>query len=206
MDTIVNLWNGRIGLAKTYWLWGVLFGIPWGLTLSLVTPGSYLAIIAILAFLTYYAIINVGVWRAASQYQGTKALAIIAKVTVAITPICLVIGTLAATIIPAMHQQSRQGQRSAPATESWGTNDKPIQSPHSEAPGEIAFALLMAPPHASEVSDYNRILLAHPDALQISQSDDFRRWTLNNPETWSAVNNHDADGLIAAFSKFKSQH
>ncbi len=124
MDTVTNLWSGRTGLAKTYWLWGVLSGIPWSLALSLVTPGSQLAIVTVLACVMYYVIVHVGIWRAASQYQGTKAWAILAKAAVAITSICLVIGTLAAIIIPAMHQPSRQEQLITPATQPREGNDK----------------------------------------------------------------------------------
>lgn len=104
MNTISDLWNGRSGLARTYWLWGILSGIPWGIALSLVTPGSNFAIFVLLAFLVYCVIVHVGIWRAASEYEGAKAWAILAKIAVAITPVCLVIGTLAAVIIPAMHQ------------------------------------------------------------------------------------------------------
>ena len=114
MNVISSLWNGRAGLAKTYWLWGVLSGIPWGLALSLVTPGSNLAIIGVLGLVAYYVIVNVGLWRAASKYQGTKAWAILAKVAVATTPVCLVIGTLAAIIIPATHQPASQEQPTTP--------------------------------------------------------------------------------------------
>ena len=128
MNVISSLWNGRAGLAKTYWLWGVLSGIPWGLALSLVTPGSNLAIIGVLGLVAYYVIVNVGIWRAASKYQGTKAWAILAKVAVATTPVCLVIGTLAAIIIPATHQPASQEQPTTPATQPWGVNDKPVSN------------------------------------------------------------------------------
>ena len=104
MNTISDLWSGRSGLARTYWLWGVLSGIPWGIALSLVTPGSTPAILAVLALVVYYVIVHVGIWRAASEYEGARVWAILAKIAVAITPACLVIGTLAAVIIPAMHQ------------------------------------------------------------------------------------------------------
>lgn len=115
MNAIFNLWNGRSGLAKSYWLWGVLAGIPWGIALSLITPGSNPAIPAVLAFVAYYVIVHVGIWRAASQYQGIKAWAILAKIAVAITPASLVIGTLAAIIIPAGHQPFKQVQQPMPA-------------------------------------------------------------------------------------------
>lgn len=125
MDTVANIWRGRTGLAKTYWLWGVLSGIPWGLVLFLVTPGSQFAMVTVLAFFMYYVIVHVGIWRSASQYQGAKAWAIFAKIHVAIVPICLVIGTLAAIVIPAMHQPSRQEPLITPATQSREANDKP---------------------------------------------------------------------------------
>ena len=101
MNDISNLWNGRSGLAKTYWLWGVLSGIPWGIALSLITPGSNPAILAVLAFVVYYVIVHVGIWRAASQYQGSKSWAILAKIAVLITPVCLVLGTILAIALPA---------------------------------------------------------------------------------------------------------
>lgn len=75
----------------------------------------------------------------------------------------------------------------------------------SEAPSEVDFLILMAPPHASEIADHNRILQAHPDAIEISRSDDFRTWALSTPKTWDAIRNHDADGLIAVFYGFKSR-
>lgn len=129
MKIISNLWEGRAGLLKTYWLWGVLSGIPWGLTLSLVTPGSNLGIFAMLAVLAYYLVVHVGVWRAASQYQGAKVWAILAKVAVAITPASLVVGMLAAIIIPATHQQSKQSQQATSTTQLATKENKEIAEP-----------------------------------------------------------------------------
>ena len=98
-------------------------------------------------------------------------------------------------------------QQTGSATQPWGINDKLAQSSTpSEKLGEVDLFLLMAPPHASEVSDYNKILKAHPDAIQISESNIFRQWALTTPKTWNAIKNHDADGLIAVFSEFKSKH
>ena len=108
MNAISNLWNGRSGLAKTYWLWGVLSGIPWGIALSLITPGSNPAIVAVLAFVVYYVIVHVGIWRAASQYQGFKAWAILAKVAVLIIPACLIIGTILAIALPAYQDYKKR--------------------------------------------------------------------------------------------------
>lgn len=63
----------------------------------------------------------------------------------------------------------------------------------------------MALPHASEASNYEKIIRIHPDAPQISSSDNFKKWALNNPKTWSAIKNHDTDGLISVFSDYKSK-
>ena len=108
MNIISNLWSGRSGLAKTYWLWGVLSGIPWGIALSLVKPGSNPAILAVLAVVVYYLIVHVGIWRAASQYQGRKAWAILAKIAVLITPACLVLGTMLAIALPAYQDYKKR--------------------------------------------------------------------------------------------------
>ena len=129
MNAISDLWNGRPGLAKTYWLWGVLSGIPWGIALSLVTPGSNLAILVVLAFFAYYVIVHVGIWRSASEYEGAKAWAILAKIAVSMAPVCLVIGTLAAVIIPATHQPPKQAQEITPTTQTSAKDDKPALSP-----------------------------------------------------------------------------
>lgn len=108
MNTISDLLSGRFGLARTYWLWGVLSGIPWGIVLSLVTPGSTPAILAVLALVVYYVIVHVGIWRAASQYQGAKVWAILAKIAVLITPVCLVLGTILAVALPAYQDQKKR--------------------------------------------------------------------------------------------------
>lgn len=85
-------------------------------------------------------------------------------------------------------------------------NRNPIQSSiPPEKPGEVDFFLLMALPHASEASNYEKIIRIHPDAPQISSSDNFKKWALNNPKTWSAIKNHDTDGLISVFSDYKSK-
>ena len=108
MNTISDLWGGRSGLARTYWLWGVLSGIPWGIALSLVTPGSAPAILAVLALVVYYVMVHVGIWRAASQYQGAKVWAILAKIAVLITPVCLVLGTMLAVALPAYQDYKKR--------------------------------------------------------------------------------------------------
>lgn len=99
---ISDVWNGRAGLAKTYWLWGVLGNIPWAIALQFVTPGTELAIVTVLGFVAYVVMVNVGIWRAASQYQGLKLWAILAKIAVAILPATLIVVLIVAIGIPVM--------------------------------------------------------------------------------------------------------
>lgn len=113
MEAFTNLWSGRSGLAKAYWGWGVLGGVLWGAGLAFVTPGSAIAMVAVLAFFAYAVAVHVGVWRAASQYEGAKVWARLAKAAVILTPACIVIGTMAAVIIPAMQQPQGQTQQAA---------------------------------------------------------------------------------------------
>lgn len=116
MEAISNLWNGRSGLAATYWGWGVLGSLLWGVALSLVKPGSAIAMLAVLVFFAYIMAVHVGIWRAASQYEGARVWAGLAKAAVILTPACLVLGVLAAVIIPAMSQPpSTVGQPSPTA-------------------------------------------------------------------------------------------
>lgn len=100
MDFIGQVWSGKAGLARTYWLFGVIAGIAWGIPLSLVTPGSPLAMSVVGLFVAYFVIVYVGVWRAASQYEGPKVWAVLAKAAVAALPALLIVGTIMAFVLP----------------------------------------------------------------------------------------------------------
>lgn len=114
MGTITKVWRGDAGLARTYWLFGVIGSFVWGLLLGGVKPGSVLAIVGVVLFLIYIVMVNVGTWRAASRYDGPKAWAILAKMAVAALPAILVIGTLAAIVIPAKNQDIQPAYTSPP--------------------------------------------------------------------------------------------
>lgn len=113
MEAITNLWNGRSGLAAAYWGWGVLGSLVWGVALAFVTPGSAIAMLAVLVFFAYIVAVHVGIWRAATQYEGARVWAGLAKAAVMLTPACIIVGVLAAVIIPATNKP--QGQVSQPA-------------------------------------------------------------------------------------------
>lgn len=117
MDIIGQVWTGRAGLARTYWLYGIVASFAWGIALSAVTPGSIPAMLAVTLFLVYSVIVNVGIWRSASLYDGPKVWAILAKIAVAAIPVLLIVGTIAAVSITANQPPSK-----AEASE-WWKND-----------------------------------------------------------------------------------
>ena len=111
MDTIKEVWNGHAGLAKTYWIWGVLSGIPWAIAFALVTPGSLLAMMVVLTYVAYIVLVSVGIWRAASLYQGANVWAALAKASIILAIASFVIGFMAAISIPATTHSPRQAMQ-----------------------------------------------------------------------------------------------
>jgi hypothetical protein len=124
VNAISDLWNGRFGLAKTYWLWGVLFGIPWGIALSLVTPGSNLVILVALAVFAYYVIVHVvfGVLLPNMKVRMGDTR----KIAVAITPACLRNRHSGSRYHSCHTSTTKQAQEITSATQTLEKNEKPI--------------------------------------------------------------------------------
>lgn len=80
-DLFSQVVNGDFGLATTYWVYGFLAAILWAVAIAAISPepGSTLfkAVFFILA--AYYIIVYIGIWNAASKYNGRKVWAIFAK-------------------------------------------------------------------------------------------------------------------------------
>lgn len=115
MDAIAKLWNGRYGLAKTYWLWGVAAGLAWSIALSLFAPESPVALAAMCMAVAYNIVTSVGIWRAAGAYQGPKVWAILARVAVALGMAWLAlmaVAVIASTVLP--HRTPAPGSAQAP--------------------------------------------------------------------------------------------
>lgn len=91
-----RLWTGRMGLFKTYWGFGVLAGIIWGIPLGLVNSNTSTAISLVLICFIYFFVVNVGIWRAAGMYTGPAIWAILARGAV-LLPIA---GIVAAITLP----------------------------------------------------------------------------------------------------------
>jgi hypothetical protein len=89
-----ELANGDFGLAKTYWLYGVVVGVVVTIISSKVTSIGGLVIL-MLAYTAYEIPVLMGIWRAANKYQGQKIWAVLAKIAVVVGAIMLVDGLLA---------------------------------------------------------------------------------------------------------------
>ena len=80
-DFLLKLKAGDYGLAKTYWLYGVVVNIVYKIVDLIITAASYevsILVFFIMVGYTYFQII--GLWNAASKYEGLKLWAIIAKI------------------------------------------------------------------------------------------------------------------------------
>jgi hypothetical protein len=73
-----KLIQGDYGLAKTYWLFGVLGNIVMSLPLPFIA--EELILVLYLPLLSYSVVVLIAVWRAANRYQGPKYWSILAKI------------------------------------------------------------------------------------------------------------------------------
>ncbi|MCS5551495.1 MAG: hypothetical protein NZ811_08275 [Gammaproteobacteria bacterium] len=89
-----KLANGDFGLAKTYWVYGVLVGFVVSIIINVITSIGGLVIL-MLAYTAYEIPVIMGTWRAANKYQGSKIWAILAKIAVVLGVISLAVGLLA---------------------------------------------------------------------------------------------------------------
>lgn len=77
--SLVKLWRGEYGLPMTYWVYGWVASFIWSLPISFVTPGSLPAIITVITLLIWMVVWGVGVWNAASKFEGSTLWAFLAK-------------------------------------------------------------------------------------------------------------------------------
>jgi len=76
-----KLVNGDYGLAKTYWLFGVLVAAIVIVVINVPMPIGWYLTIGIAA-IPYNILVYIGIWAAANKYQGHKAWAVLAKIAV----------------------------------------------------------------------------------------------------------------------------
>ena len=78
---IKKLSNGDFGLAKTYWLYGVVVGIAFRV-LTTIIPSPVIVAILSVAWIAYAIFLYMGIWKAASKYTGEKIWAVLAQIMV----------------------------------------------------------------------------------------------------------------------------
>ena len=84
VDFIEDVFLGKLSLPMTYWVYGVLGNLVWGIgfrSLDLKLDGDPFALLFTL-YVGYSIWVSVGIWRSAGKYQGLQAWAILAKFVV----------------------------------------------------------------------------------------------------------------------------
>lgn len=91
-----KLSDGDFGLAKTYWLYGVLVSIVGNILMQgAALSGSKALIIVLLLVIMVYAVFQLtGVWNASNRYTGLKIWAILAKIAVIVGVLSLLSSVL----------------------------------------------------------------------------------------------------------------
>jgi hypothetical protein len=83
MGVVSNLWNGRAGLARSFWLWGIVGGIVWKLFFGVTPLDTWTEVAAKAAYIAYFIVVLVGIWRAAfAKERGTPVLPSLARIAV----------------------------------------------------------------------------------------------------------------------------
>lgn len=103
-DPLTKFVAGKFGLAKTYWVYGVLAGFVWAAAAAAIsrTDGTYTANEVALTYLDalknlmflYYFFVYIGIWNAANKYKGNPIWATLAKFVVVLVAVPSVIMAL----------------------------------------------------------------------------------------------------------------
>jgi hypothetical protein len=97
---IKDIWSGEAGLAKIFWVYGFIGTTFLGIPMALVTPGSIPAVIIVIVSCLYIVLVNVGTWKAAGKYSGSKIWKILPRAAILLTLASFLIGILATILIP----------------------------------------------------------------------------------------------------------
>lgn len=89
----MRIWYGDAGLAMSYWIYGVVAGFIWGIALRILNPvpGSSIAKLFLACMAAYFIVVYVGIWRAASKYQGNKVWSSLARFVVVLGALVTVV-------------------------------------------------------------------------------------------------------------------
>jgi hypothetical protein len=93
-DFFERLANGDLGLARTYWLCGVLVALVVSLISSFITSTRVITVFMAIYTIGYGVPWALGTWRAARKYEGPKIWAVLARVAIVLSVIGMVITLL----------------------------------------------------------------------------------------------------------------
>lgn len=83
-DFIEEVPKGNLGLAVTYWVYGVLGNIVWKVGFASLDLSPYAESFALLISLcvAYNVWVSIGIWNSANKYKGSKVWIVLAKFAV----------------------------------------------------------------------------------------------------------------------------
>lgn len=87
MEFLNKLKNGEFGLAKTYWLYGVIVAIPLNIIIEYIGLNTITFNILFLIEIAYFYFWILGCWKAASEYEGSAPWPFLTKLFCIITVI-----------------------------------------------------------------------------------------------------------------------
>ena len=83
VNFLTDLKDGDYGLAKTYWLFGVIGNILISfLIIPILSISKVLLIIGLIVIVIYTIIVLIGIWNSASNYRGSNFWSLLAKIAV----------------------------------------------------------------------------------------------------------------------------
>jgi len=77
-----KLSGGDFGLAKTYWLYGVVVGIIGTIVVTAMSKAGNFALLLYFGLVAYQVVVAIGIWNASNKYTGSKIWAVLAKIAV----------------------------------------------------------------------------------------------------------------------------
>jgi hypothetical protein len=88
---VTRLWKGEMGLGRSFWEFGVLYGtlihlVSTGLAFAMIAADlpAWLAVVIFFLPAPYTVLIVVAVWRSADRYQGPAERVPLARIAVVI--------------------------------------------------------------------------------------------------------------------------
>jgi len=94
MEFLSKLKSGEFGLAKTYWLFGVIIFLPINILLDTGLLSFEALLLVYAPMLTYLYFWTIGCWIAATNYEGAKIWTILTKIILVINISLTAIGVI----------------------------------------------------------------------------------------------------------------